>query len=306
METSFSIVMPNYNSLYLKRAIKSVINQTHKNWELIIVDNNSNNFPEKTIKEFKNEKISFFKYENNNIIAKSRNFAIKKAKYDWIAFLDSDDVWKKNKLSLVQKKIDKEKPDFVYHGMYYLPKMFGFIKRIIKGKSLDMIKPIFNSLIEKGNSIANSSVVVKKSLLIDVGLQSESKKKVSWEDYDCWIKCAKKTDSFLYIPKILGYCWVGGGNVSSFEQTKINFQNFHDFYKKEIITITKKKRLDWYNNFLLIWYYKTKNFERAYILDKKINKNELKSLLRSILIKLLFFKKIFTKCIFKNLKINND
>ena len=47
METSFSIVMPNYNSLYLKRAIKSVINQTHKNWELIIVDNNSNNFPEK-------------------------------------------------------------------------------------------------------------------------------------------------------------------------------------------------------------------------------------------------------------------
>ena len=78
METSFSIVMPNYNSLYLRRAIKSVINQTHENWELIIVDNNSSNFPEKTIEEFKNEKILFFKYENNNIIGKSRNFAIKR------------------------------------------------------------------------------------------------------------------------------------------------------------------------------------------------------------------------------------
>ena len=56
METSFSIVMPNYNSLYLRRAIKSVINQTRKNWELITVDNNSSNFPEKTIEEV-NKKI---------------------------------------------------------------------------------------------------------------------------------------------------------------------------------------------------------------------------------------------------------
>ena len=306
MNVSFSIIMPNYNSAYLKRAVQSVIKQSYSNWELIIIDDFSSNFPEEIIKEFNNDKIKLYKYDNSNNIARSRNTGIKKSKYNWIAFLDADDVWEKNKLSLVEKEIIREKPDFIYHGMYYLPKMFGFIKKIIKDKSHDTAKPILNTLIKKGNSIANSSVVVKKSLLIDVGLQSENKNKISWEDYDCWIKCAKKTNNFLYIPKILGYCWIGGGNISSLEQTKINFKNFHNFYRNEIMTLTNKKRLDWYNKFLLIWYFKKKNFFRAYILDKKTNNNGFRSLIRSLLIKLSFFKKITTERIFKILKINND
>ena len=72
------------------------------------------------------------------------------------------------------------------------------------------------------------------------------------------------------------------------------------------MTLTNKKRLDWYNKFLLIWYFKKKNFFRAYILDKKTNNNGFKSLIRSLLIKLSFFKKITTERIFKILKINND
>ena len=95
MENGFSVVMPHYNSSYLRRAIESVNNQTYNKWELIIVDNYSNNSPEKIIEKFNNKKISFFKFNNNNNIGKSRNFAIKKAKYEWIAFLDSDDTWEK-------------------------------------------------------------------------------------------------------------------------------------------------------------------------------------------------------------------
>ena len=100
--------MPNYNSKFLERAIKSVFNQSYSNWELIIIDNFSNNNPEDVIKKFKNEKISFLKFRNNNNIAKSRNYGIKNSKYDWIAFLDSDDVWEKDKL-FVFKKILKKK-----------------------------------------------------------------------------------------------------------------------------------------------------------------------------------------------------
>jgi len=306
MDVSFSIIMPNYNSAYLKRAIQSVIAQSYDNWELIIIDDYSSNFPEKIVEEFNSDKIKFYKYDNSNNIARSRNIGIKKSKYEWIAFLDADDVWKKNKLSLVKKEIIQEKPDFIYHGMYYLPKTFGFIKKIIKDKSNDTARPIFNSLIKNGNSIANSSVVVKKKLLIDVGLQSEDINKISWEDYDCWIKCANKTNNFLHLPKILGYCWIGGGNISNLEQTKINFKNFHNFYKNEIKELTKKKRLDGYNKFLLVWYFKKKKIYRAYILDRKINNNEFKSLIRSLLIKLLFFKKIIIDRIFKRLMINDD
>ena len=302
MDVSFSIVMPNYNSAYLKRAIQSVIAQSYDNWELIIIDDYSSNFPEKIVEEINNDKIKFYKYDNSNNIARSRNIGIKKSKYEWIAFLDADDVWKKNKLSLVKKEIIQEKPDFIYHGMYYLPKTFGLIKKIIKDKSNDTARPIFNSLIKNGNSIANSSVVVKKKLLINVGLQSEDINKISWEDYDCWIKCAKKTNNFLYVPKILGYVWIGGGNISSSKQTYINNKNFHKIYKDTILKTINKKKTDWYTNFLLGWYFKKKMIYRSYILDKKINKNDFKSIIKSWMIKFIFFKQIILKIFIKKIK----
>lgn len=284
--------MPNYNSCFLDRAILSVIKQTYRNWELIIIDNYSTNFPEKIISRFNDNRIKFYKFNNQNNIAKSRNFGIKKARYDWIAFLDSDDGWEKNKLSMINKEIQNNNPDFLYHGMYFLPKKLGFIKKIIDDKSKEIKKPIFNSLIINGNGIANSSAVVKKDLLKEINYLSEDYLKFAWEDYDCWIRCSKKTDNFLYIPKILGYCWIGQDNISSIDQSFINYKNFHKIYKTEILKLTRKKRLDWFGNFLLIWHFKKKNFKKAYILLKKYPPQNFKSFLRSLLIKLqIYFKK---------------
>ena len=95
--------MPNYNSLFLERAIKSVIDQTFNTWELIIIDNFSKNFPDKLIERLNDNRINYYKFKNYNNIAKSRNYGITKAKYDWIAFLDSDDVWDPKKLFEVKK-----------------------------------------------------------------------------------------------------------------------------------------------------------------------------------------------------------
>ncbi len=280
--------MPNYNSPFLYRSILSVIEQSYEKWELILIDNFSYNSPEKIIDQFDDDRIHFYKFNNENNIARSRNFGIKKAKFDWIAFLDSDDVWEKEKLFKVNEAIINNNSDLIYHGMYYLPKKFGFIKKIIKDKSIEMKKPIYETLIKDGNGIANSSAVVRKSLLEKVYFLSEDKNKYSWEDYDCWIKCSKETDNFIFIPTILGYCWVGGGNVSNLEQSYINYKNFHKIYRNQILKLTNKKRLTWYNKFLLTWYFKKKNFYRAYIIQKKIIPNDLKSYLRSILIKFLF------------------
>ena len=103
MRIGFSIIMPNFNSLYLKRAIKSVINQTFDNWELILIDNFSKNFPDEFLNEINDKRINYFKFNNENNIAKSRNFGINKAKYNWIAFLDSNDVWINKKLEKLKK-----------------------------------------------------------------------------------------------------------------------------------------------------------------------------------------------------------
>ena len=95
-----SIILPNFNSeKYLIKTVKSVLNQTFKNWELIIVDDNSNLNTLKVLKRFKsNKKIRIFYLKKNKGAGYCRNYAIKKSKSTYLAFVDSDDIWKKNKL----------------------------------------------------------------------------------------------------------------------------------------------------------------------------------------------------------------
>ena len=87
-----SIVIPTYNrSLFLERSIKSIINQTYQNWEIIVIDNNSTDDTDLVLEKYKEKKILIKKINNEGIIAKSRNLGIKLAKGEYIAFLDSDD-----------------------------------------------------------------------------------------------------------------------------------------------------------------------------------------------------------------------
>ena len=109
-EVLFSIILPTFNrSGFVKKAIQSVINQDYKNWELIIIDNYSKDNTEELVKQFSDERIIFKKLKNDGVIARSRNFGIKLAKGEYIAFLDSDDWWYSQKLKTVNKKI-KESP----------------------------------------------------------------------------------------------------------------------------------------------------------------------------------------------------
>ena len=86
----FSIILPTFNRANLiKRAIQSVLDQKFKNWELIIVDNYSNDSTEEIVKNFSKNNIIFTKFKNQGIIAKSRNYGIKLSKGEYLAFLDS-------------------------------------------------------------------------------------------------------------------------------------------------------------------------------------------------------------------------
>ena len=96
-----SIIMPNYNSQnYLRETIKSITQQTYQNWELIIVDDNSNIKTKNILKSLKNNKrIKVFFLKQNKGDGYCRIYGIKKSKSRIIAFIDSDDLWNKNKLS---------------------------------------------------------------------------------------------------------------------------------------------------------------------------------------------------------------
>ena len=95
-----SIIMPSYNTAgYISKSIESVLAQTHKNWELLIVDDCSSDNTDEIVRPYLSDaRIKYFKNEHNSGAAISRNRALREAKGKWVAFLDSDDLWLPEKL----------------------------------------------------------------------------------------------------------------------------------------------------------------------------------------------------------------
>ena len=113
MNKKISIILPNYNSAkYLSKTVSSILSQTYKKWELILVDDCSNKETIQILRKFeKKKKIKVFYLKKNKGAAYCRNFAIKKSKSDYLAFIDSDDLWKKNKLEKQLNFMENNKLD---------------------------------------------------------------------------------------------------------------------------------------------------------------------------------------------------
>lgn len=94
-----SVIMPSWNtSNFIAESIQSVIDQTYENWELIIVDDCSTDNTDEVVAKFTDKRIRYLKNEKNSGAALSRNRALREARGEWIAFLDSDDLWNPDKL----------------------------------------------------------------------------------------------------------------------------------------------------------------------------------------------------------------
>lgn len=99
MEDLVSIITPTYNcGKFINETIKSVLNQTYKNWEMIIVDDCSTDNTEKIVLKFDDERIKYHKLKINSGAAVARTTAMQLAKGLYMAFLDSDDIWTEDKL----------------------------------------------------------------------------------------------------------------------------------------------------------------------------------------------------------------
>lgn len=94
-----SIIMPSWNTgRYIAESIQSVLNQTYRNWELIIVDDCSMDNTDQVVVAFRDDRIRYLHNKHNSGAALTRNYALREARGEWIAFLDSDDLWAPKKL----------------------------------------------------------------------------------------------------------------------------------------------------------------------------------------------------------------
>ena len=115
MNELVSIIMPSYNTArFISKTIESVLEQTYKNWELLIVDDCSTDNTDEIVSKYDDERIIYLKNKKNSGAAVSRNKALKNAKGKWIAFLDSDDLWYPTKLEEQIKYMKKNKYFFSY------------------------------------------------------------------------------------------------------------------------------------------------------------------------------------------------
>lgn len=203
MNPLVSVVIPTYNHAhFLGRALQSVLDQTYSNWEIIVVDNHSQDDTDEVMRRFADPRIALLKVHNKGVIAASRNMGIRAARGEWIALLDSDDWWMPNKLQTCLE--GNNDADLIYHDLKIVREKSGaFQRKIIK--SWQVKKPVLIDLMVNGNAIANSSVVVRKSLLDQIGGLNENPAMVAAEDYNAWLKIARITENFCYIREALGY-----------------------------------------------------------------------------------------------------
>ena len=205
------------------------------------------------------KKIHLFKIHNNGIIAASRNLGISHSKGEWIALLDSDDWWSENKLEECLLTIKQFQADLIYHDLYIV-KDKKDKSHYNRTRGEDISNKPWESLLNYGNSIPNSSVVVRKSCIEVIGGISEERTCISWEDYDTWLRLAKNGFLFKKMNGVLGYYWKGGGNFSNHNQ---NLKNIHAFIKKYILP-EKTSTIPW-------WCHYEKGKSYLKINEKKVN-----------------------------------
>jgi len=198
MNEYVSVIIPTYNRAdKLKRAIESVLKQTHERFEIIIVDDHSRDETKSVVKNFIDERIYYIRNEENLGGSESRNVGIRNARYDYIAFLDDDDEWLPEKLEKQLKVL--KKTSSIYCGVYT-----GFTRvkdsRIFSKHIYDKEGDLFNQLLWKNVIGSTSVIMLKKSCIVDVG--GFTKNLPASQELELYLRLSRKY-KFKSIPEVL-------------------------------------------------------------------------------------------------------
>lgn len=182
-----SIVVITYNRLQLlKETLATVLSQTYTDFELIIVDNMSTDGTEQFVSTISDARVRYFRNPNNGVIAVNRNYGVKQAVGKYIAFCDDDDLWLPEKLELQVTLLEQN----VDMALCYTNAESFSNNQIIANRMVRRVvhKNHFMHLLQ-GNFIPNSSVLIRRDALLNIGLLTENP--VLREDYEMCLRIAK-------------------------------------------------------------------------------------------------------------------
>lgn len=230
-EELVSIIMPSYNcGQYVEETIRCVQAQTFQKWEIVFVDDCSTDDTENIVRSVNDSRIHYYKNEKNSGAAVSRNWALREAKGQWIAFLDSDDLWEPTKLERQVRFMEENGYKFSY--TYYEEMdadgndtgvMVLGPKKITKAGMFAFCWPGCLTVMYDASAVGL--------------IQIEDIKKNN--DYAMWLKVCQKADCYL-LPEVLAKYRRGrSGSVSSHSistMIKWHYKLFRDAEKMGVIT----------------------------------------------------------------------
>ena len=219
-EELVSIITPVYNcEKFLPKTIESVIDQTYKNWELLLVDDCSTDKSSKTAKEYqkKDKRIKYIKLKENSGAAVARNTALENSKGRFIAYLDSDDLWSKEKL---KKQIDfmiKNNYAFTCTDYEKIDEEDNKLKMVKIPKKVDYNLFLRNTIIQTVGVMVDTKITGKEVLVMPNIRRRQ--------DAATWCQLLKAGHNCYEVPETLSYYRVVKDSLSSnkFKAAKTNW-----------------------------------------------------------------------------------
>lgn len=210
--TSLSVITTTYNcSAFISQAVQSILNQTYKDFEYIIIDDGSTDNTEKIMSKFNDNRIKYFKIEH---VGRSGalNIGLAKSNYDIIALMDADDISHPLRFEK-QLQIFKNSNQFIFCDTGYFEN--NKIKYVIHNRY--NIEDLNEKLILHGH-FNNSSSMFSKSHLLSNGCYNE--KLDVYEDYDLWLKLRHKSE-FCVLPGIYHYMRLRDNSMTTSNPSKL-------------------------------------------------------------------------------------
>ncbi|MFA4662862.1 glycosyltransferase family 2 protein [Pyrococcus kukulkanii] len=205
-----SVIIPTYNrAQMLVRAIRSVLNQTFEDFELIIVDDASTDDTPKVVEGIRDGRVRYIRLEKNSGGPVARNTGIKKARGKYIALLDDDDEWLPHRLELQVEKMEEvdRNVGVIYGGFYYVSQDTG---KII-GRRLPKYRGNVYEHLLRENFIGSPTLLIKRECFKRAGLFDPKLK--SSQDWDMWLRISEYYE-FDYVSEIVARYYVHGRQIT--------------------------------------------------------------------------------------------
>ncbi|HNJ35797.1 MAG TPA: glycosyltransferase [Leptospiraceae bacterium] len=204
-EPLVSVVMPSFNhARYILESIQSVLAQDFSDFELIVVDDASTDNTREVLESIGDDRVRFRINEHTGLPAITRNTGIAMARGEMVAFLDSDDLWEKNKLSS-QLEMLRAHPEcgFCYHDFDTFD---SETRKVLSrfGETCSLFEGDIAGAMLQGNMIGSPTPLIQKSLLLRAGCFPEDWSVRFFEDWELWLRLAGLSPA-AFVPAILAH-----------------------------------------------------------------------------------------------------